>query len=635
MSFSTSFSKMICNITNCFMTQVKVRFKRILVTSAALSLTLPVSASLPLAAPATESNSNPTAFESNLQSNDLWLSDFSLEELIPQPANEDISDELRALVEDGELVAATKKKPTPKRANPRKKPAQRPAPLRSRSAPAASPANPRSRGSDRTLSRARQLAADGKYQEASRLLFQMSRAPQYQSDATQIKYILGLMLYEMKLYQTAAFVFYDVVKVESRGGGRGMYLRQALEKLSLSADALDSDVLLKYAIRRVNENDFPAVHRDMLYFRTGELKLADKQYREAARVLGRVKAGSPFFSKAKYKQGLALAEAGDLERAQNAFEELSVMNDGVTDVNRVSGLLGKARILYQRQNWDAALEAYREVPRDTEQWHAALFESTWAMLRSARFRSALSNFHSLHSDYYEEVYQPESLLLRSIVYLFICRYDEMEKVLGLFERVYKPVLRDVKDVLRDNTDSASYYRELRNVSSNFSAVRRDKKSRAGNRIPFVVARHILKEGDVRRSFSYISNLEEEKKRIASMPGSWANSPVGRYAKQVVDKRIEATQQFSGKLIKRHLGIIGRDLVDLFEQNGFLRLEVIRGKKDSVKKEITGKGLVKGKVDEDSSRQYFIQNGYEYWPFQGEYWLDEIGNYHYVGVQACE
>ncbi|MCM2281498.1 MAG: hypothetical protein NDI61_06590 [Bdellovibrionaceae bacterium] len=610
------------------------RLKRTSFAIAALLLTLPVTAAVPVpqTSPAPNASAEQAPAPTDLLQVDLPPTAAPM--LQAKPASEDISEELRALMDDGELVAATKnkKKKSSKSSKKSAKSKAERASLPSSSASGAAPSTS-GRSGDRTLQRARQLAAEKKYHEASRLLFQMSRSPQYQAESTQVRYILGLMLYEMKLYQTAAFVFYDVVKAESRGGGRGKYLRQALEKLSLSADALDSDVLLKYAIKKIDENDFPAVHRDMLYYRTGELKLGDKQYQDAAQLFGRVRAGSTFFSRAKYKQALALAEAGELERAQAAFEELSVMNEGVTDVNRVSGLLGKARVLYQRQNWDAALEAYREIPRDTEQWHEALFESTWAMLRSARFRSALSNFHSLHSDYYEDVYQPESLLLRSIVYLFICRHDEMEKVLGLFERVYKPVLRDVKDVLRDNADPITYYRELAKVDANDSTVR--KAGRSENKIPFIVARHVLKEGDVRRSISYIARLEEEKRRIAGMPGSWSSSPVGRYAKQVVEKRIEATQQFAGKLIKRHMTVIGRELVDMFEQNGFLRLEVIRGKKDTVKKEIAGKGLTKNKIDEDTNRSYFIQNGFEYWPFLGEYWLDEIGNYHYVGVQACE
>ena len=78
-----------------------------------------------------------------------------------------------------------------------------------------------------------------------------------------------------------------------------------------------------------------------------------------------------------------------------------------------------------------------------------------------------------------------------------------------------------------------------------------------------------------------------------------------------------------------------DLRDFDEQGEFLKLERVRGQRLSVKKEIAGKNVQKKQITEDDSRSYFIKNGFEYWPYQGEYWLDELGNYHYVGVSACE
>ena len=41
-----------------------------------------------------------------------------------------------------------------------------------------------------------------------------------------------------------------------------------------------------------------------------------------------------------------------------------------------------------------------------------------------------------------------------------------------------------------------------------------------------------------------------------------------------------------------------------------------------------------KIDDDDDRDFYIQNGFHYWPFKGEYWLDELGNYHFLGVQSC-
>jgi hypothetical protein len=87
-------------------------------------------------------------------------------------------------------------------------------------------------------------------------------------------------------------------------------------------------------------------------------------------------------------------------------------------------------------------------------------------------------------------------------------------------------------------------------------------------------------------------------------------------------------------VRNHLLSIKEELVDLIEQEGFARYEMINGRKETLKKKIAGKDLPDQQIDEANQRDFYIQNGYEYWPFRGEYWLDELGNYHYVGTQSC-
>lgn len=484
---------------------------------------------------------------------------------------------------------------------------------------------------DPNFMRAKKFAASGQYQDASRLLFQMSRSSQYEKDAAQIKYVLGLMLYELKLNQSAAFVFYDLIRQEGRSGARSKYLRLGLSKLAMAADSLDSDVLLRYAMKQVDEAAFPSANRDMMYYRAGEINLQEKQFAEATKNLVKVRPDSRYFLRARYRLALALAEMGELDKAQAAFEDLAdrTKRNGVTDRMHVGALLGKARVLYQRGKFTQAIDAYRDVPRDTEQWHEGLFESTWAMLRDGRFRSAISNFHSLHSSYYEEFYQPESLLLRAIVYLYICRYDEMEKVLDLYAKIYRPVSRDLKTMITTIDDPQTYFRELSR------AEQVPESGRSGLRIPYLVAREILHEGDVRRTFNYLANLESERRRVEALPAAWRNSNVGLFVRKLLEKRVEATRLLAGKQIRRHMILIDNELQDLFEQDGFLRFEMIAGKKEALRKEIAGKDLARPQVDDNTEREFYVQNGFEYWPFKGEYWLDEIGNYHYLGVKACE
>ncbi|HMN67417.1 MAG TPA: hypothetical protein PKC28_02665, partial [Bdellovibrionales bacterium] len=132
-------------------------------------------------------------------------------------------------------------------------------------------------GTDADLAQALQLAKAGRYAEASQRLFQLSYSPRFRDRRMQIKYILGMTLHQMKLNQVSAFQFIGVVK-----DGNNKYVKQSLERLSLAADALGDDTLLNYAISRVNVDEFPRVHRDMLYFRIGEYQMRNKQFGEAA-----------------------------------------------------------------------------------------------------------------------------------------------------------------------------------------------------------------------------------------------------------------------------------------------------------------------------------------------------------------
>jgi hypothetical protein len=481
------------------------------------------------------------------------------------------------------------------------------------------------------LVNALRMAKQKNYKDASMALFRLGYSPKYRSRRMQIKYILGLMLFQMKMNQIAAFQFIQVIKE-----GRSKYLKQAIEKLSLAADFLGDDTLLNYAISRVKVSQFPRVHRDMLYYRIGEYQYRNGQYAAASSSFARVGSNSSLFASAKYQQGLAYANQNQANKALQAFNDLieSRNTKGVTDKARVSAIAGKARVAYQAKDWDRAIQYYREVPRDTKIWHDTLFESSWAMLRSGRFRSALSNFHSIHSAYYEDFYLPESLLLRSIVYLYICKYQEMDKVLNLFNKIYRPVFVRIDRMLDRRPKASDYFEDVIKALIQYKKYGNDIDT-SKFQIPFLVTRRLLQEGDFQNSYNYIKKLLRERKRLQSMPAGWRSSSIGKYATRVLKTRLIKARDRAGRQIRAHLETVKDELFDLFEQEGFIRYEMINGKKELLKKKISQKDLPQDQVDEKSDRDYYIQNGYEYWPFRGEYWLDELGNYHYVGTQACQ
>ncbi len=476
------------------------------------------------------------------------------------------------------------------------------------------------------LGRALDLAKTGQYQGAASQLFSLARRTDLKSERAQIKYILGIMLMEMKLYQVAAFQFVDVIRMDNP-----KYKKQAIEKLSVVADILGDDTLLHYAVSRVDVNDIPASNRDMINYRIGELRLKNRDYAKAASYFSKVQMGSSYYNQALYGKGLAELEQNKTGPALEAFRILASIRGraGVTDTNKVAAQLAIARTHYQRNNWDAAIEAYALVPRDHYLWHSALFEQSWALLRGARFRSVLSNFQSLHSAYYEDFYIPESLLLRAIVYLYICKYEEMEKVLTLFEKTYGPVRTQINNFIKTRRNPADFFAEVEKAND----VKKGNEASSGFKLPYIALRSILDQGDVRRAFVYLKSLADERARIESNP-SVRNSSLGVYALKIIGNRSKNKKIAIGEMVKAHLLNMRSELSDLYEQAGFIRYEMISGKKETIKKRIAGTDLAV-QIDDKMDREFYVENGYQYYPFTGEYWLDEIGNFHYLGKQSCE
>lgn len=472
------------------------------------------------------------------------------------------------------------------------------------------------------LQRALKQSSQGNYVSSTQNLFRLMYKSELSKQKNKIRYNLALNLYNMGLYHPAIFQFQALVANDVAG-----YVGKSLQKIALAAAHLKDDQLLHHAISHGSLKYISRSERDKLHYHFGEYWMRKKRFRRAIAHFSRVKSTSPLFYKALYQLGLVHAELNRVNQAVRIFSKLENRRTGVADSFRVAALMGKARSYYQGKKWEQSAQAYQRVPKDSPFWHDTLLEKSWALLRGGRLRSALSNFQTLHSSYYEDYYQPESLILRSIIYLYICKYYEMEKVLDLFHRVYRPVYTQVKNIIIRKRSLKSYYQSL------VLSADEQKKGRT-IQYPVPVARRILREGDFSAAHHYINKLKEERDLIYSLPYSWRRSMVGKYSTKLIRKRLNNAQKKAGRQALAHLRVIRAELKDFMTQEQYLRYEMLRSKRGFLKKKIAQKTTT-GVSVEAFDRSFYIQNGYEYWPFQGEYWLDELGNYHYIGVGSCQ
>ena len=468
----------------------------------------------------------------------------------------------------------------------------------------------------------------GNYVLGSRELYRLARGSAYQGKRLQIKYTLGIAFLEMKLYHLSSLQFVYVIKRDKRGN----YKKKSLEKLSLILDYFKDNQLFCPLSVYVKESEYPSKVKNQLNFYFGKCAFAKKKFKKAHYHFAKVSSQSSSYNKALYYRGLAYAEQNNILRSANVFRDLASLRKGVTDTNRVAALMGLARVLYQGKKFKDSIKIYRSIPRDTTYFHDALMENSWNYLRSGKFRSALSNFQTLHSVFYKTRYQPESLVLRAYVYLYICKYYEMEKVLNFFKAVYLPLLKNVNQSLKWGTSYNHYVKAALDA-------RRNKKQGLelsdGSVLPKVVMNRVAKSINFRSLINYLDKLQEEKTLLNNFPSEWRRDRVGRNASYILNRRIASTKKTAGKEIRNVLLDIRTELKRLSTSEQYLRYDMLKGKREYLKRKISRKYLDKLQIDEKISRSYYVQNGYEYWPVDGEAWLDELGNYHYLGKQNCE
>ena len=467
------------------------------------------------------------------------------------------------------------------------------------------------------LDSALSLIKNRSYLEGVKKLFLLSQLPAFKKRRAEIRFILGKTFMELKLFHAASFQFISVIETGSR-----KYIHRSLQHISKIAALTGDRQILQFAIEKGGIRNLKGTYRDSLHYQFGKYKLKENNYKKAVFYLKKISRSSPLYEKARYNLGLAYAEMNQTKKAVSAFKDMLSKPTYPTDPLRTSALMGIARVYYQAKRWNSAVSFYRQIPKDTPVWHDMLSENSWALLRAGKFRSAMNSFHTLHSSYYKDRYQPESFLLRAIIYMYICKYDEMEKTLNLFNVMYSPVRNWVNK--KTSRSSRRLYNDIVQAVQSQNSV-----------FPKAIALRVFRENDFQLLYKYLNHLKKEKNIIMSYPLSWRASKAGRYSLKLVNTRLKTSVNQVNVIIQRHLKNVRKEMKDFFNQEQYLRYESLRGKRIQIKKKISKKYLGNIKVVENTSRDYFVQNGFEFWPFDGEYWLDELGSYHYVGIQNCK
>ena len=129
---------------------------------------------------------------------------------------------------------------------------------------------------------------------------------------------------------------------------------------------------------------------------------------------------------------------------------------------------------------------------------------------------------------------------------------------------------------------------------------------------------------------YIGRLDAETARVRG-DSELSKAPLGNDLLDLIAKQKALMAQVAGKFIKGRLADLAHLIEVLDGDKEIIGFETTKGEKEMLE---TGFNVTGQLTRQPLYRPPMPQTGHEYWPFDGEYWPDEIGYYKYTLKDAC-
>lgn len=442
---------------------------------------------------------------------------------------------------------------------------------------------------------------------------------------------LGKCLYHMRFYQSALAVFDEIVEQ----GQRHLYFPSTLQWLAQLAAQLPepADIIRRVGryspeqLQQFNNNESRNLYNQLLFL-LGRAKYNDGDFDAAVSLFRQVQRTSRFYVQAKFYEGISQVRAHHSQPAITAFREIQTAVDegvqGVEDPARMTDLawLEVARLYYSTRHDDLAIEAWNRVDVDSEYWLDTLFEESWSYFQQQDYARALGNIHTLNSPYFSSAFYPESLVLKSVIFFSNCQYDDAETVIAQFNERYGDLRPRLEQYLQQYQDNTAFFRFLKDVREGHAALPNQLRP---------IVETALGDRTLLRNIEYVGLLEAEERRLAQMPAAFRNSSIGARILQDISVAKSFAVDTAGDLARGRYQRLLEDLQDLQNQTTAILIEILNARRGALSQEMQQQQVT---VAASQAARVTADEEHFLWPFNGEYWRDELGFYRQQVTSRC-
>lgn len=373
----------------------------------------------------------------------------------------------------------------------------------------------------------------------------------------------------------------------------------------------------------------PPDARGFFFYYKG-LEAFEREKVDAARAeFQRVPDNSPYFSRAQYYLGVmsSISPKPNLDAAARAFQ--TALRSSHRDNFKMLAMMALARVHYERKEIRKSFEYYSQLPRESDFWLQSIFEGAWGFFLINKPNNTLGNLHTIHSPFFQHRFFPESYVLEAITYLKLCYFNKVDIALTSFQQRYKATFQDLNNLLKKYQGQSNaffnlhmQYRSSRNLREFPSAAEIiDASARSDS---FKEASFVIKNID-----------REEKSAARNYASKWENVGLMDVLRSSYETRRVATIKRSGDELFAQAVQAFRYLKDLSDQTKLIQYERATTQTDALRAKFNQEPLQNdNNLWGEGMKPLDLAKSLEYWPFEGEWWEDELGGYVYNIASKC-
>ena len=496
---------------------------------------------------------------------------------------------------------------------------------------------------------AKRLFDGEKWIDASLALFRVYKGETGDDEGNKqlAQYHLAIALYRLKFYQAAYGIFSEIADKPNhlKFNETLLWLSKLATDLPEPADIVER--VGKYNDAQIAKFDNPN-QRDLFWqlnYLLGRYKYRNRQYEDALRLFGKVSRESKYYVKGQFFSGISNVQLRKSVPAVQSFQRIvSAIDEGVEGVEdearmRDLAYLSMARTYYSASirldennsptidtnKLSAAVKFWNKVDVGSEYWLDGLFEESWAYFMAGDYSHALGNIHTIEAPYFPNSYYPEAEVLKAVIYFANCQYDDATVIVARFQQRYQPIYNDLAAVLKrfqGDSQEEAFFKFLKEV--------RDGKASVPASIKKVVE-IALSDRQLLRNLQYVQVLDDEGVRFKKAPSNFQESPLGNDTKDALQLARDIAVRNTGQLAKDRYQ---RNLDELNEQlrdSAKILIDITAAQRNQLDQAIAG-----AQVTQQESKANIVKPDEEHviWPFDGEYWRDELGFYRQTITSKC-